>query len=230
MALDPTLQRIYDTVSRTLEQRRRAAQPEITGGVAERVGMRSPQIAEAERKSRTSSEGQLSDLLTNLLMQGRQEERQERLTEEEWDRQLGLNRMDAQQQMQYLQEQLEASAAEAERGRQFTTERQDVSWDRQRQLAEEQSKDRSKSAWLKLLTNIGIGAATGGLMPGTIGAGNALKGLLAGGAMGGATTSNIIGQSVGENSLSEWLKQYGPQLNLGGSDPTVSPANSLSLY
>lgn len=216
MALDPQMRRIFDTVSRALEDRRKQQAPAMREGVAQRVGLRSPQMAAVEQKGIDASNSQMQDLLANLLMQQRGEERQDMLTEEEWERQLGLNRMNSQQQMRYLQEQQSFSAQENEKQRGFTRE----GWDRQDDMMEQQKKDAAKSAWTKLLTSTGIGALTGGLAPAALGAGSMLTGGLLGGAMGGANTAGMVGQYAGQQSgqknMIDFLNQYSNKY-FGGS-------------
>jgi len=190
-----------------MEDRRKQNAPSMRAGVAERVGLRSPQMAAVEQKGIDDSNIRMQELLASLLSQQRTEERQDLLTEQEWEKQLGLNRMNAQQQMRYLQEQQAFSAQESEKQRGFTRE----NWDRQDDLAKQQSESASKSAWTKLLTSAGIGLISGGLAPAAIGASGPLAGMLTGAAIGGPATASMVGQDVGQKRMIDYLKQYGSQ-------------------
>ena len=153
-------------------------------------------------------------------MQQHQEERQDMLTEEEWERQLGLNTLTTNQQMNYLQAQLGATAQEAEKQREFTAERQDIAWERQKELSDDAAKSAAKSAWTKLFTSAGLGALTGGIgaATGLLGDANPITGALIGATGGGSNIANIMGQNVGLNNMASWLNKYSGMLNTGTSD------------
>ena len=209
MALDPTLQRILNIVSKTLAERRKAQGVDVSGTAA-RTGLRAPGIRAEQRASEVQDVGTVEAMLADMLTQQRGEERQERLTEEEWNRKLGLDKMDFQQQVQFLNQQEVFSAEESQKQRDYNTEREELAYTRNKKA---QSKA-SQAALSKLLLNVGLGVATGGVgaAMGLMGT-NILGGAALGGLSGGEGASKMIGQGLESKAIADWYKQYGDKLN-----------------
>jgi len=216
--MDASLQRILDTVAQVIESRSRRDMTGRLGEAAQRVGLRSPGLARIEGDRSQKVNEQLGSMLSEMLMQQRGEERQDKLTEEQWERELGLNRMNAEQQMNYLREQLQATSIENEKTRQLQLQRDEAERQWQEKLFKRQEKSASKSAWTSLLTSAGLGMLTGGvgaaagLMPGM----KAGTGALLGGLTGGTGAANMLGQGLQSRSIADFYNKYfTPQVGTG---------------
>ena len=224
--LPADLQSILDNVAMLIEQDKKRNRESLISGTAARTGLGSPQIAEIENKADIAGTTQIANLLNQLLMQTYGEKRQDELTEEEWERKLGFQRMTANQQMDYLQTQLSASALENEKQREWATAERIAQQEWQEDLAKDASKSVASSAWTKLLTSAGLGALTGGV--GTVAGlldGNAIGNTLTGLLSGSGTMGNILGKSIENKNMMNWLKKYS---SYGNDSPFAT--GKLSLF
>ncbi len=201
--LSKEYQRILDLLGERQTREMGRTREERLAPVYERVGLRSPQVAQTQREDVSDMVNRLSDAEVDLML--RQVQRGESLEDIETQRQhqVGMHGRQTMAQMRHLGAQHEHAESMQERA--FEEQRRLIEDQRkyQEKQREQQEKEQRKSMLTNLLVSTGLGIATGGIGAATgllTGAGGAAmsagQGALMGGLMGGGTTGQMVGYGM----------------------------------
>lgn len=195
--LPSEIDEIVRIITDVAESREKERLKGVTAREAERVGLGSPQLFRAREEVRGRTDEAIALQVAELLERTRGEKRQERLIGEERLFSEKMTRAQWAETLKRMREGQAFGALEAEKRRGFAREERIAGQEFLKEQSEEARKRASKSAWTKLITNVLLGAATGGIAPGLVGAAGTFGGAGMGALLGGQTVGGLAGRQLG---------------------------------
>jgi hypothetical protein len=213
------IRNIVRIITDVAESREESRMKDLTAK-ATRMGMRSPEFLKVTEEARAGTDEALALQVADIMNQLRGEKRQERLIDEERTNSNLMTREGWAEILKRMREGNAFAAGENEKNRVFSREERIETQNWKEKMTKNAKKDAASGAWTKLLTNVGLGVATGGFMPGLFGEDtNWLSGMLKGGVLGGSNMGNIAGNYFGGSG--DWEKMIekiiSQGLNKGGT-------------